>query len=292
MGVINFMNSLKHKYEQFNVSEKLILINILCFVLPYCLHTLLFLLDFNNNSIISYFELSANLKIFIFRPWTILTYSFFHSGFLHLFWNMLLFYYSSRLFINLFPQKMLLTIYFLGVITGGLVFILSYSIFPAFRGISPSMLGASAGVMSLFIFMCKYTPFQEIRFFFFNIKLSYLGIAFVFIDVIQIPYGNSGGHLAHLGGSFLGYFYADQLKKGTDIGSFFSSLISIIEDFLFGENKLKMVYKSKNKSKVNSVKKAELNQKKIDSILDKISVSGYDSLSQEEKNFLFNSKNN
>ena len=129
---------------------------------------------------------------------------------------------------------------------------------------------------------------------FFNVKLRYLAIAFVLLDVIQIPYGNAGGHLAHLGGAALGYFYVMRLNQGTDIGLAFEAFSNRFLNLFKKRSNLKTIYKSKSTSA--SKKKQfneDLDQQKIDAILDKISKSGYDSLSQKEKDFLFRlGKNN
>ena len=185
--------------------------------------------------------------------------------------------------LNLFPDRIFINNYFLGAITGGIIFLLSYSLFPVFRGSYPPMVGASAGVMAVFIFICTYTPEQDIRVFFFNTKLKYLGLVFFSLDVIQIPYGNAGGHLAHIGGAMLGFLYARQLGKGNDIGIWFENIWKSI----FEKKSLKMVYRAPKSKPVKSQKSDENKQVKIDAILDKIGKSGYDSLSKEEKDFLF-----
>ena len=151
------------------------------------------------------------------------------------------------------------------------------------------MVGASAGVMSVFIFMSTYSPNLEIKLILFNIKLRYLGIAFVLLDVIQIPYGNSGGHIAHLGGAFFGFFYAQRLQKGLDIGTPLDNLVEKISQLFVRKSKMKTVYKSKDTSDIQNKKSTVVrdHQRRIDAILDKISVSGYESLSNEEKDFLF-----
>ena len=146
------------------------------------------------------------------------------------------------------------------------------------------MIGASAGVMAVFIFICTYTPDHEIRFIFINLKLKYLGIAYFILDVIQIPYGNSGGHLAHIGGAVLGFLYARQLAKGKDIGASFQNIWYAV----FQKKQLKTVYRStQKKSSLTKNEKEGEHQNKIDTILDKINKSGYDSLSKEEKDYLF-----
>ena len=280
---------IQYRIQQLDIVEKIIFINIICFVFPLFFKTILFLFSLSENFFVGLFELSSSFQDLVFKPWTILTYGFLHSGFFHLFWNMYLLYFSSRLLLNLFNSKIFLKLYFLGIIIGGLTFILSYNFFPVFQDANPYMVGASAGVMSVFIFMSTYSPSLEIKLILFNIKLRYLGIAFVLLDVIQIPYGNSGGHIAHLGGAFFGFFYAQRLQKGLDIGLPLDNLVEKISQLFIRKSKMKTVYKSKDTSDIQNKKSTMVGdqQRKIDEILDKISVSGYESLSNEEKDFLF-----
>tara|TARA_Y100001970_G_scaffold8326_1_gene9681 strand:- start:11005 stop:11865 length:861 start_codon:yes stop_codon:yes gene_type:complete len=281
MELRTIFNKINEKFQNLDFLEKLIFWNIVCFVLPYIFNTFFYLFGFQNISIITWFELSSELKKIIFKPWSIFSYSFFHSGFFHLFWNMVLLFYSGQIYLNLFPNKMLLSTYFIGVIFGGIIFIFCYNIFPIFFNSQSSMIGSSAGVMAVLIFTCVYNPNYEIKILFFNIKLLYVGLFFVLFDIIQIPYGNAGGHFAHLGGSFVGFFYAQKIKTGSDIFESFSSFIfNIFKKSKKKENKIINI-------EFNDLSKKDLKQKKIDEILDKISSSGYDSLSQKEKDFLF-----
>ena len=210
---MNFREKLFFRFQQFNVAEKLIAFNVIFFVLPLLVNTFLFLFKIPIDSYTVWFELSSSFSELIFKPWTLISYSFLHSGFFHLFFNMYIFLFTSRLFLNLFKSNSLLNVYFLGVIFGGLLFLFSYNFFPAFESSKPYMIGSSAGVMSLLIFMSTYSPNLEVRLIIFNVKLLYIGIVFMMLDVIQIPYGNAGGHIAHLGGALLGFFYANKFKK-------------------------------------------------------------------------------
>ena len=285
---MNFKDQIQYRIQRLNSAEKLILINVVCFVLPLFLRTLFFLLAIPFDAFLSWFELSSEWSILLFQPWSLVTYSFIHSGFFHLFWNMYLLFFASRLFLNLFPPRIFFNVYFIGVIIGGLTFLLSYSLFPAFQNSTPVMIGASAGVMAVFIFMSTYSPDHEVRIILFNVKLRYLGLAFILLDVIQIPYGNAGGHLAHLGGAALGFFYAQRLQQGIDIGLPFERFVTYIIDFFRKKPSLKTVYKSKSSTKKPStVTTSSSRQKKIDEILDKISTSVYYSLTKYEKDFLF-----
>ena len=280
---MTYLNDLKYKYSGFSIAEKIIFLNIIFFLIPYLINTLLFLFNLNSKSYIELFLLSPELNNLIIKPWTLVTYSFIHDGFFHLFWNMLLLYYISRMILNLFSSSTFINIYFLGVIIGGIFFLLSYSFFPVFKGDFSSMGGSSAGVMAAIIFMCAYSPENEIRLFFFNIKLKYIGVLFFVFDIIQIPYGNSGGHIAHIGGAILGFFYARNLINGRDIGSGFENLWK----FFLKERRKKATNKLfQDINKINNKPEKSYKQKSIDAILDKISKSGYESLSDKEKDFL------
>ena len=285
-------DDLKYKFQKFSIAEKLIVINIFFFVVPFFLQTIFWLIKIPTSQVGSWFHLLPDFTEVLFRPWTLLTYSFMHGSVSHILWNMVLLYFASHIYLNLFSEKQFLKNYILGVLVGGLFFLIGYNLFPVFEEIYIPLVGASAGVMAILIFVATYTPNQEVRLLFINVKLKYIGIAFVLIDILQIPYNNAGGRLAHLGGAFIGYLYASQLRKGKDIGSVLDGIFNFIGS-LFTPKKAKnmrTVHRSEKPSKESSIK---LQQEKIDSILDKISKSGYESLKQEDKDFLFRAgKNN
>lgn len=277
---------LKYQYARLSIAEKLIVINVLVFIVMGLVTALI------SPGLDNWFALPTNFFDFLSQPWSIVTYSFLHGDIFHILWNMYLLYVAGRIMLNLFDGKRFLNVYFLGVILGGLLFLLSYNVFPKLLPINTSLIGASAGVMAVLIFVCTYIPNQEVRLIFFNVKLWHIGVFVVLMDLVMIPLGdNAGGRIAHLGGALLGYMYARQLFHGRDIGSGFSDFLDGIANFFKGKEKkgpLKTVYKKQNaaaNSKANYEKGSH--QKKIDSILDKISKSGYESLSQAEKDFLF-----
>jgi membrane associated rhomboid family serine protease len=276
---------LQYQFARLNIAEKLIAINVLIFILDGLSAALL------GYSVSHWFHLPKDFLAFFGQPWSLVTYSFFHAGLGHIFWNMLMLYFTGRIFLNLFDNQRFLNVYFLGVIIGGIVFLLSYNIFPTLLNTNTALIGASAGVTAVLIFICAYIPNQEVRIIFFNVKLWYVGVFFVLVDLIQIPYGgNVGGRLAHLGGAFLGYIYARQLLNGKDIGAGFTRFVEAIAQLFKPKEKkanMKTVYrKNASGNKTMDYDKAA-KQKKIDTILDKISKSGYESLSKEEKDFLF-----
>jgi len=281
--------NLRYQFARLSIAEKLIAINVMVFIVN---GLLTFLMGMRSDALMQWFELPKDFFDFIVQPWSLFTYSFFHGGIWHLFWNMLVLYFASRIFLNLFGPRRFINVYFLGVFLGGLLFLLSYNVFPALIGIKTALIGASAGVTAVLIFVCAYIPNQEVRLLFFNVKLWHIGVFIVLIDLIQIPTGgNAGGHLAHLGGALLGYVYARQLLHGRDIGEGFSKILDSLAN-LFRRNEkkppLKTVYRKKQPAAARKVDyDKESRQRKIDTILDKISKSGYESLSKDEKDFLF-----
>ncbi len=275
---------LKYQYARLSVSEKLIAINIVVFIAIGLLGNIAF------PALEGWFVLPADFIDFLSQPWSIITYSFLHGGILHLLWNMYVLYIAGRILLNLFDGRRFLNVYFLGVILGGMFYMLTDSLFSSDGGV---LLGASAGVMAVLIFVCTYIPNQEVRIIFFNVKLWHVGVFVVLIDLLQISSGgdNIGGRIAHLGGAFLGYIYARQLLQGRDIGAGFAKFLDgLANAFKTKEKKapLKTVYKKqKPGSKSSAEYSKDTHQRKIDSILDKISKSGYESLSKAEKDFLF-----
>ena len=281
---MSLTDDIKYKLARLNVLEKIIVVNVVVFIVALLFRPLLI-------AVFGWLELPSDFNSFIFQPWSIISYAFLHYGFMHILFNMLWLYFVGRIFLNLFSPKMALNIYFLGAIVGGLFFLLGYNVFPSFFVNKTYLVGASAAVRALFIFLCAYMPNKEVRFFTFNLKLWYLGVAFVVFDIVGLFGANSGGNLAHLGGAFLGYVYAKQLVKGNDIGKGFERLMDTVSGWFTFKKKSNLKTVHKSKTKVGGYKKAEFNefneQKKIDVILDKISKSGYDSLTAEEKEFLF-----
>ena len=278
MGFMSKYDKFLNKYWQLNIAEKIIFVNIILFVLPLVVFVFFYLFKIPKINLYYYFELLPNISDLLFRPWSLITYGFIHASIGHLFWNMILFYYFSTLFLNLFKGDYLMALFFLGIIAGGFLFVFSYSFFPVFGGVNSSLVGSSAGVISVVIFMCTYSPNSTIRILFFNVKLIYVGIVLVIFDLAQLPISNSGGHIAHLGGALLGFFAGAKMKNGENI---FKYLI-----------KTTLPKKNKNQKRwTNNKNFNNDNQKNVDRILDKINESGFDSLTREEKKALNEASN-
>ncbi|WP_179376188.1 rhomboid family protein [Winogradskyella wichelsiae] len=282
------VNDLKYKFKNLDVFGKIIAINVVIFFISLVFKSLL---RFN---LFTYFELPSGIMDFLFQPWSLITYGFLHNGLFHVAFNMLFLYYLSQVTTNLFRSKMVLNIYFLGIIFGGLAYLAYSNLLPSSLVNSNGVLvGASAGVSALLLFVAAYMPNSEIRLFnMFNVKWKHVAMVIVGLDLFRMISGmNQGGYVAHLGGYILGYVYATQLVKGSDIGTGFERTMDKFMNLFKPKSNLKTVHKNKSKgSTVNKTKKSTNTldkQKKIDIILDKISKSGYESLTSEEKSFLF-----
>jgi len=294
---MNTKQQLIYKYKTASILEKLIGANILLFILTYLLQTILFLMGIQANPLLDWLSFPQELSAFLYKPWSIFTYAFMHAGFLHILFNMIILHFGGRIFLTYYSGKRLLNYYIMGAIFGALIYMLSYNLFPAFSSLGGSyLIGASAAVMAVFIGVTTKVPNSQVRLFLLgNVKLWWIAAFFLITDVIQIPLGNAGGHLSHLGGAFIGYLYTKQLDKGNDIGKWIENVITAINGFFDAKPKskrtskarMKTVYKNKRTTTKTKASKTE-KQKKIDEILDKISKSGYESLSKQEKDFLFN----
>jgi membrane associated rhomboid family serine protease len=283
---------IKAKFSRLNILEIIVIINCVIFLLG----RLISFLGFGQfDESLSWLEFSPDLSKSLYQPWTLLSYAFVHYGFYHLLFNMLLLYFLGGTFSNLFDKHLTLRVFILGILSGALAFVVVYYVNPnQFINRSTSLVGASAGVGALFIFLCAYMRHMEVNFFTFRIKLSYLGLAMVLLDVFkiipslivaQVP-ANFGGLMAHFGGYIIGYLYAVRLQKGTDIGRFLDPVFSLFNKSVV----LKTAHKQTHKRYAGMMKNEFDNythQKQIDLILDKISKSGYESLTADEKEFLF-----
>mgnify|MGYP001458554897 FL=1 len=288
-----FINDLKNQYKNGSALIKLIFVNVGVFLVLSVVRLLLYFFgavgDF--QQIISWLSLPAGISNLLYKPWTILSYMFLHEELFHLLFNMLVLYFGGQIFMQFLNQKKLVVTYLLGGLSGGLLYILLFNLLPVFNEITPVVyaLGASASVMAVLIAAATYVPNFTVQLIFFgNVKLKYIALIYVVIDLVSIPQGNAGGHIAHLGGALFGFLYVQQLQKGNDFTLGFSRILDKLKELFSFKRKMKVVYKSpksKNDHEFNAQKKA--NQQKIDAILDKISKSGYDSLTGEEKAILF-----
>jgi membrane associated rhomboid family serine protease len=283
---MSIIEDLKLQYRIGGIANKMIYWNVGIFLIsiPLFYQFKLGVFDYPN-----WLAVSSEPTVVLTRPWTLLTYAFFHYGFLHLFFNMMVLNFTSRLFLTFFTQKQYLGLYILSAIFAGLVYVLSFYLL----GKSSMMVGASAAVMALLVATTTYQPLMELRLLLIgNVKLWHITAVLLILDLLQIQIDNTGGHIAHLSGAFFGYIYIKLLQNGTDLSRIVSSVIEFFGS-LFSTKKattFKRVHVNPKKpiEKRNSkIVTKDKTQQQIDEILDKISKSGYDSLTTEEKEFLF-----
>jgi len=271
---------------------RLIYINIAVFVLITIVAGIGFLLNDPEVSVkaLNLFSVPASLSTLLLRPWALITYMFTHKDIWHILFNMLWLYSFGRIFLEYLDQRKLVAVYLLGGISGAFVYILSFNIFPAFTGVVADSIaiGASASVMAVVIAIAAYVPDYTVQLFILGrIKIKYLALGIFVLTSIMDFSVNSGGKLAHIGGALFGYLYILNLRRGRDIGKGFNSIIDFFATIFKPRKKLKVTHKKvANEFEYNRIKVEH--QKRINQILDKISKGGYDSLTKEEKEALFN----
>jgi membrane associated rhomboid family serine protease len=279
---MKYLNNLKSRFQNGSIVEKIIYINIAIFILTLLFNVFQGLYKGQINWFVDWFSLDDDYTSLLRKPWSIITYGFLHADFIHILMNLIVLHFIGHLFIEYFTQKQLLNFYIIGTFFGGILFLFSQNYFPLFEGKSSLLVGASAGISAIFIGVATYIPNYQLKLRFIGfVKLWYLAAFWVCLDLIGLIGDNAGGHFAHLGGSLFGFLYVNQASnKKINLSSMFLSF------FKRKEKPLKTVHKSA-KRKTNSVKNTDVTQKQIDTILDKISKSGYDTLTKTEKDFLF-----
>ncbi len=287
----NILDELKLKYNTGNIATKLIYINVVIFFTLLIVDFILKTTGVYSISTTSLFELSS-VEELIYQPWKIVTYSWLHGNLFHLLMNMVLLYFVGQLFLVQFQNRNLFTFYIFGGIFGGIFFLLFQNVF----NYTPLLVGASASVYAVFFAMIAYNPKMPIRLVLIpsSFPLLYIGYFFIAFDVYNIISDqNAGGSISHLGGAVFGYLYMKQFEKGNDfLGKFIFQLEGL---FKKKEKSTFKTYRNTSNKANEKVPKDDYafnhqkveKQKKIDAILDKISRSGYESLSKEEKDFLF-----
>ncbi|CAN5431024.1 rhomboid family intramembrane serine protease [soil metagenome] len=233
----------------------------------------------------------ASLHALLLKPWTLITYMFYHEEFFHILFNMLWLFWMGKIFKEYLGNKKLLSTYVLGGISGAVLYIIAYNVFPLFsESVNFSFaLGASAGVLAITVAAATLLPEYRIGLMFIGpVALKYIAIVTVFLDLISVSGANAGGHIAHLGGALFGFIYVKQLKQGRDLASWFNNLVDRIVSLFKGGSRMKVHYKRAAGDDA-FVSGKKIKQERTDEILDKISKSGYGSLTNEEREFLFKS---
>ncbi|MEM8965918.1 MAG: rhomboid family intramembrane serine protease [Bacteroidota bacterium] len=245
--------------------------------------------------IVDQLTLPAALNRLIYQPWTLVTYFFTHEGFLHILFNMLFLYWFGKIIQEFLGDEKVVNLYILGGLVGGVFYILIYNLIPYFQNqiTGSEMLGASAGVYAVVVGAATFMPNYSIPLILLGpVRIKYIALFFVIMSYVGTAGSNAGGNLAHLAGAGLGFLFIKQLQRGNDLGRPVTQFLVFVKSFFVRQPKVKVSYRrSKSNNGHTTSKKAkapvETKQEEIDAILDKISASGYDSLTRDEKKKLF-----
>ncbi len=285
---MNIWDEIKESFREGSSLTRLIYINLGVFLVIRIVNVFYFLAG-TPFPFVDWLALPSNFGTLASRPWTLVTYMFLHFDFLHILFNLLWLYWMGQIFLSYFDQGKLITIYLFGGLTGGIFYLAGFNFFPAFSGFvaDSRLLGASASVIAIVAALAIYVPNHIIHLMFIGpVKMKYLALFSVLLYVIGISSTNAGGNLAHLGGAFWGVIYIYQLRHGFDPGKRMNKIFSGMKNPFTPKPKVKITYRKPvddieyNREKNNE--KARMND-----ILEKISKSGYDSLTKEEKEILF-----
>jgi len=286
----NVLNDLKVKvFQSGNPSFLYIGINTLIYVVVALINVPFFLSGNGglayDTFIREYFAFPADIISQPLHFYTILTYQFFHDGFFHVLFNMLWLYWMGRIFLDFLKPRQFHFVYLIGGVLGAILFVIAFNVFPVFRNATDAtVIGSSAAVMAIVVATATLVPNFSISLLLFGeVKLKYLALAYVVLDLIGSTSANAGGSFAHLGGALFGFVYIKALQSGTDWSAIFKK-----------RPKLRVVNNKQQSSRKDDAgrpasRKNEgyVDQREIDEILDKISKTGYDKLSKEEKETLF-----
>jgi len=281
-------DEIKESFKEGSALTRLIYINLAVF-LVFRILNVFFFLSGTPFPFMDWLALPADFGLLASRPWTLITYMFLHFDFLHILFNLLWLYWMGQIFLGYFDQGKLVTIYLLGGIFGGLFYVAGYNFFPAFSQIvtDSRLLGASASVIAIVAALAVHAPNHTLHLMFIGpVKMKYIALVSVLMYVIGISSSNAGGNLAHLGGAFCGAIYVLQLRRGIDPGKKANGFFTGLKKAFSPKPKVKVSYrKPVDDIEYNRLKNQD--QKRMNEILEKISKSGYDSLSKEEKEILF-----
>ena len=287
-----YFTSLKDNFRKGDIVTQLIYINAGVFLLVSLIGIICTLFNVTGLFWVNYLELPAWLERFVWQPWSLLTYMFMHVGVLHILFNMLWLYWFGRLFLQFFSSKHLRGLYVLGGICGGLLYMLAYNVFPYFQDAvySSYLLGASASVLAIVVAVSVREPNYPVQFLFIGtVRLKYVALFMVVLDLLFMTSDNAGGHIAHLGGALAGWWFAAGLQSGHDA----TKWINLVCDWFAGlrrpvkrKPKMKVHYGGRQADYEYNARKKE-REAEIDRILDKLRKSGYNSLTDDEKKSLF-----
>jgi len=290
----SLFDEIKYIYLSGNGTVKLIFINVLVFLVIQILLAIDRLtLSAIGHQIIELFSLNCTWRGLIFTPWGLLTNIFVHESFLHLAFNMLFLYFAGTLFESIFDKKRLIYTYIFGGIAGGMLEVISHYTFPGLES-GGFVIGASGAIMAIFVAIAFYSPNTKVLFFgVFPVPIYLVALFFLLRDIMNVGSSNEIAHFAHIGGAIFGMISVNNIHSQNNSMHFLYRLFNSFGNLFTSKRPRKTAPSGKawkSDEQYNLDKKKR--QQKTDAILDKISKSGYESLSREEKDFLFNQSKN
>ena len=283
-----------HRYNNGHV--QLIIINVVIFLVMAVIHVLSTVLGFEHvaSLIIDQFVIPPTFAEYITRPWTLITYAFAHDlgDIFHILFNMLVFYWFGRLFVEYLGSDKLIATYVLGGLAGGVLYLLVFNIVPYFAdraGTFSGMVGASAAVYAVVVAVATLIPDYTMFLMFLGpVRIKYIAGFYVVLSFLSTVGNNPGGNIAHLGGALIGFIYTKQLQAGVNWGSWVTITLQWFKDLFKPRPRVKVSYRSDRQEQKKPGGKSNISQAELDAILDKISAGGYESLTKDEKEKLFN----
>ena len=288
-----FLTKLRRSYAAGSLLTKLLYINVGMFIVVHAALIVLRLFNVEGTSMLAFLQAPSDVGLLVRQPWTLLTYMFLHVDVLHLLFNMLWLYTFGRMFLLFFDGRRLVGVYLTGGIAGALFYVAAYAVFPYFRsmGAMSYLMGASASVMAIVFAVSFYRRDYAVELMFLGrVKLLYLALGVFAIDFFSITSSNAGGHIAHIGGALWGLLFALQLQRGRDLTAPINRLIDHLVNMKKRRpQRMKVVPggggRPESDSEYLARKRREADA--IDTILDKLRRSGYESLTADEKKALF-----
>lgn len=286
---MNVIDEIKDTFSKHNNAiRKIIVVNVGVFLVMAIVNIILFFADITTGpaaNSLKFFMLPANLGTLLTQPWSLLTYMFLHDGFFHILFNMLWLFWIGNILHEYLGNRKVYEAYFGAGIAGAILFLFCMNVFPVFRNTIDITyaLGASAGVLGIVVAAATLLPNYPIHLMLFGaVKLKYIALVTVLLDLVNLPLNNAGGHIAHLGGAIFGFVYVKYLYQDKYL------LPSFIRNLFTKKSAMKIHYRT---TYTKGETPSKPSQEEIDLILDKISKSGYDSLSKKEKEQLFKASN-
>ena len=287
---MDVVSEIKKSFKEGSVLTRIIYVNLGVFLFIKLVGIFFFLAN-QPFSLVYQLALPSDLNVLLHRPYTFITYMFLHENFLHILFNLLGLYWFGKMLLYHFEGDKLLGLYLFGGISGGVLYIIAYNFLPVFSSTNGMLIGASASVYAILAALAVYDPNREIHMFFIGkFALKYVVAFYVLLSILSVASTNPGGNIAHLGGALWGWFYISSLRRGKNVGFGLIKFVNNIPDWFKMKPKMKVSYKQPPRDDYQYNRDKNLQQEEINRILDKISKSGYENLSKEEKELLFNQK--